>query len=333
MLLMETIATIDDFNQIKILTDVRRLAILRLLMAGPFTLSQLGQALGEHPAWVRHHLKKLEQAGLVELMDFQDSGGVLEKYYQANARALILNKVILPASYKPGTLVFFGSHDLGLTLIVEKLSENQNFKLLMLPVGSLDGLIALRQGYAQLSGCHIYDPSSGEYNRPIVQHMFPEVETTLVTLAQRTQGLMVAPGNPLHILGFRDLTQDHVVLVNRNRGSGTRLWIDREITRLGLTSSDVRGYDCQVRTHTETAQTIQQGKATVGIGLEAAAWQAGLGFIPLFKERYDLVLMSDHLENSKFQILLEFLQTQTARTLLQQLRGYDTEHTGHIQKV
>ena len=333
MLFMETIATIDDFNQIKILTDVRRLAILRLLMAGPFTLSQLGQALGEHPAWVRHHLKKLEQAGLVELLDFQDSGGVLEKYYQACARALILNKIILPASYKPGTLVFFGSHDLGLTLIAEELRDNHNFELLMLPVGSLDGLIALRQGYAQLSGCHIYDPSSGEYNRPIVQHMFPEVETVLVTLAERTQGLMVAPGNPLHISEVSDLTQDHVVLVNRNRGSGTRLWIDREITKLGLNSNDVRGYDCHVRTHTDAAQMVQQGKATVGIGLEAAAWQTGLGFIPLFKERYDLVLMSDHLENTKLHILLEFLQTQAARTLLQQLIGYDTEHTGQIQRV
>jgi len=330
---MEPIATIDDFNQIKILTDVRRLAILRLLMAGPFTLSQLGQALGEHPAWIRHHLKKLEQARLVELVDLKDSGGVLEKYYQAGARALILNKVILPASYKPGTLVFFGSHDLGLTLIAEKLLEKHSFELLMLPVGSLDGLIALRQDHAQLSGCHIYDPSSGQYNRPIVQNLFPEVETMLVTLAQRTQGLMVAPGNPANILEVGDLTQDHVVLVNRNRGSGTRLWIDHELTKLGLASSNVRGYDCQVKTHTEAAQIVQQGKATVGVGLEAAAWQAGLGFIPLFKECYDLVLMSDHVENTKLPILLEFLQTQTARTLLQQLKGYDTEHTGQIQRV
>jgi len=330
---MEPIATIDDFNQIKILSDVRRLAILRLLMAGPFTLSQLGQALGEHPAWVRHHLKKLEQVRLVELVDLKDSGGVLEKYYQASARALILNKIILPASNKPGPLVFFGSHDLGLTLIAEKLFEKHSFELLMLPVGSLDGLIALRQDHAQLSGCHIYDPSSGEYNRPIVQHMFPEAETMLVTLAQRTQGLMIAPGNPGNILEVRDLTQDHVVLVNRNRGSGTRLWIDCELTKLGLTSSDVRGYECQVRTHTEAARKVQQGKATVGVGLEAAAWQAGLGFIPLFKERYDLVLMSDHAENTKLKILLEFLQTQTARTLLQQLRGYNTEHTGQIQRV
>ncbi len=87
---MVEIEQIKDFDQIKIVTDPNRLAILRLLMAGPATLTQLGRVMGEHPAWVRHHLKQLEAAGLVEMKTAQVSGGFVEKYYQAKARAFLL---------------------------------------------------------------------------------------------------------------------------------------------------------------------------------------------------------------------------------------------------
>jgi putative molybdopterin biosynthesis protein len=96
---------------------------------------------------------------------------------------------------------------------------------LVLPVGSLDGLIALRQGLAHLTGCHLLDIDSGEYNLPYVRHLFPERSMKLVTLAHREQGLMLAAGNPRQIHGIDDLRRGEVSFINRNPGSGTRLWL------------------------------------------------------------------------------------------------------------
>ena len=149
---MNQLRRIQDFEHLKILADARRLAILRLLMAKQATLSQLGQALGEHPARVRHHLKQLEKAGLVELVDTRVVRGFVEKYYRARARAFLLQELILPDDPKRETITVLGSHDLALEALAERLREQSSMDLLVLPVGSLDGLIALRQGSAQLAG-------------------------------------------------------------------------------------------------------------------------------------------------------------------------------------
>src|SRR5512143_3186949 len=153
---MDSIETLHAFDQIKLLADNRRLAILRLLMAQPATLKQLGDKLGQSPAWIRHHLKALEGAELVELTEVRTTGTVTEKFYRARAGALLLQELILPKSPKP-TVVFSGSHDLALESIAAHLAKH--LLLLSLPVGSLDGLVHLRQGLCQVSGVHLLDPT------------------------------------------------------------------------------------------------------------------------------------------------------------------------------
>ncbi len=234
---MVEIEQIKDFDQIKIVTDPNRLAILRLLMAGPATLTQLGRVMGEHPAWVRHHLKQLEATGLVEMKTAQVSGGFVEKYYQAKARAFYFQEMILPETSGKKIVVMLGSHDLALNVLAQRSLEKTGLQLIIQPVGSLDGLVALRQGIAQISGCHLLDIQSGEYNLPFIRHIFPDRPVVLVTLAHRQQGLLVAPGNPLHIRGLEDLGREDVTLANRNRGSGTRLWLDQQLERMGIPPS------------------------------------------------------------------------------------------------
>ena len=95
-MIMEPLERLSTFDQLKILSDPRRLSILRHLMTGPATLSQLGRLLGEEPSWVRHHLKILEAANLVELVDVRVSDGYIEKYYQSKARAFLLQELLLP---------------------------------------------------------------------------------------------------------------------------------------------------------------------------------------------------------------------------------------------
>jgi putative molybdopterin biosynthesis protein len=197
--------------------------------------------------------------------------------------------------------------------------------LVSLPVGSLDGLVNLRQGLCQISGSHLLD-QSGEYNLPFVRHLFPDRAVEIVTLAYRTQGLMLASGNPRGVKKIADLAMPSVRFVNRNPGSGTRLWFDAELRKLDLPAEKVRGYKKAVKTHSEAAILIANDKADAALGLQAAAHQHHLDFIPLFEERYDLVLPRESAKT--LSPLLDYLQTANFRMALHALSGYDSTHSG-----
>lgn len=319
---MRKIDSIGSFDKIKLLADSRRMGILRLLMASPATLTHLARTLKQSPAWIRHHILALESAELVEVGEVRKTGKVTEKFYRAKADALLLQEVILPKTIKPA-VVFSGSHDLALDGVAEHLEKHMS--LLSLPVGSLGGLVNLRQGLCQISGSHLLD-ETGEYNTPFVHHLFPDRDVEIVTLAHRTQGLMLSSGNPKGINKVADIVQPNVKFVNRNSGSGTRLWFDSELRRLKIPVEKINGYDKEVKTHTEAARLISANKADAALGLQAAAYQGNLDFIPLFEERYDLVLPC---ENEKMLApLLDYLQTATFRNELHVLTGYNSTHSG-----
>lgn len=321
---MKTVSPINSFDKIKALADSRRMDILRLLMAAPATLTHLARTMKQSPAWVRHHILALESAGLIEISEIRKTGKVMEKFYRAKADALLLQEIILPRSRKPA-VVFSGSHDLALESLTERLAKHVN--LLSLPVGSLDGLVNLRQGLCQVSGSHLLD-ANGEYNTPFVRHLFPDRDVEIVTLAHRTQGLMLASENPRGIRKIADLARPNIRFVNRNPGSGTRLWLDAELRRLKLPVEKISGYENQVKTHNEAANLISKNKADVSLGLQAAAHQNGLDFIPLFEERYDLVLPREQEKN--LNPLLEYIQTADFRHLLASLTGYNANHSGDL---
>jgi putative molybdopterin biosynthesis protein len=189
----------------------------------------------------------------------------------------------------------------------------------------LDGLVALRQNLCNLSGAHLLDPG-GEYNLPFIRHFFPDRAMQVVTLAHREQGLMTAAGNPKAIRSLADLARADVTFINRNPGSGTRLWLDRQLLTQGIPIESIRGYGNAVSTHTECARLVQTGKADVALGLRAAAHQFGLEFLPLFHERYDLVFAQEQI--TMLAPLLDTLQTSAFRRSVEALTGYEVTHTG-----
>jgi putative molybdopterin biosynthesis protein len=319
---MKKVQPINSFDKIKLLADPRRMDILRLLMASPATLTHLARTMKQSPAWIRHHTLALQAAGLIEVSEVRKTGKVIEKFYCAKADALFLQEVILPKTKKPA-VVFSGSHDIALEGIAEHLEKHVT--LLSMPVGSLDGLVNLRQGLCQISGSHLLDVT-GEYNIPFVRHLFPDRDVEIVTLAYRTQGLMIASGNPKGIKKIVDIANPNVHFVNRNAGSGTRLWFDAELKRLKVPIEKINGYNNEVKTHSEAATLINSNKADVALGLQAAAYQHGLDFIPLFEERYDLTLPREN--ESMLTPLLDYLQTASFRTELNTLTGYNTSHSG-----
>lgn len=326
--------SIQDFDLLKLLSDPIRLAVLRRLMAGAATLSQLSKLLGTYPAHVRHHVKLLEEAGLIVLTTTRVSRGFVEKYYQATAQAFVVNLAVLPEWPQRSMLVAWGSHDMALELMAQQMQEKTNTPgLFTLPVGSLDGLIALRQNLCQIAGCHLLDAEKGEYNAAHVRHLFPGEEMLLLTLSYREQGLLVAPGNPRQIRDLTDLVREDITFVNRRQGTGTRLWFDIQLKRLGLDTRLIKGYGVEVKTHLQVAQAIAQGRADVGLAILAAARPFQLAFIPLFTERYDLVVPACESGNPLLQPLFDYLQTAEFRRQVATLTGYDPTHTGEVLKV
>jgi putative molybdopterin biosynthesis protein len=319
---MKKVESINSFEKIKLLADSRRLDILRLLMASPATLTHLARTMKQSPAWIRHHTLALESANLIEVSEVRRTGKVTEKFYRAKADALLLREVILPKTKKPA-VIFSGSHDLALERIVEHLEKH--IALLSLPVGSLDGLVNLRQGLCQISGSHLLD-ETGEYNTPFIRHLFPDRDVEIVTLAYRTQGLILAGGNPQEIKKISDMTKPNVRFVNRNSGSGTRLWLDSELRKLNIPTEKINGYDRVVTMHSDAASAVQSGRADAALGLQAAARQRGLDFIPMFEERYDLVFPPEH--EKTLMPVLDYVQTATFRKELNALTGYNSTHSG-----
>jgi molybdate-binding protein/biotin operon repressor len=325
---MRSSKRIHNFPDLKILSDARRLRLVQLLMREPATLSQLGQQVGKSAAWVRHHIKVLEVHGIVEQVGSHRAGGFIEKYYRASAQAYLVHQMILPAT-PSGTVHIVGSDDPALVGFVDALNERRGRPSYHLtPVGSLDGLLALRHGLCELAGCHLYDPVDDSYNAGYVRHLFPSDPVRLFTFAYRQQGLLVAQGNPLGIGGLQDLTRPDVTFINRRRGSGTRLWLDQQLLARGLRPQEIGGYQDQVGTHAAVADAVQSGRADAGIAVLACAVAAGLGYIPLFEERFDLAYLGSGPDDAAAIPLLDALNGARARRLIAGLDGYRTTDTG-----
>jgi len=226
------------------------------------------------------------------------------------------------------TIVIVGSHDLALQLLAGQLRRrNPELSVEITHAGSLAGLIALQEERADLAGIHLLDEETGEYNYPYVKHILPGREVAIVHLAYRIQGLMFARGNPRRIQGLADLTHADITFANRQKGSGTRVLLDLKLQEQGITPSEVRGYEREMDTHLAVATAIARGEVDVGLGIEAAANTCNIDFLPLFRERYDLVIPIANYRG-KLVPLLEIVGSEDFRKAVTDAGGYDTSQTG-----
>ncbi len=228
-----------------------------------------------------------------------------------------------------GELAFSGSHDLAVELLARMLSERRPpVELRTSFVGSLGGLIALARDEADVSGTHLWDQATGEYNVPFVQRLMPNRPVVLLTLATRIQGLIVPAGNPQRLTSFAGLTGREVRLVNRQQGSGTRVWLDGQLKESGIFPSEIVGYEDEETTHLGVARAVAEGSATVGLGVSAAAAAYGLDFVPLKEERYDLVIPMASWDDEAVVALREVVGSAHFKDAVLALGGYDVSATG-----
>jgi molybdopterin molybdotransferase/putative molybdopterin biosynthesis protein len=228
------------------------------------------------------------------------------------------------------TIVAIGSHDLVLDVAASALrAADPLLTLASSNVGSLGGLVALRDGLCHLAGSHLLDPATGEYTLPYLDRIFgADAELAVVRLVHRDQGLLVAPGNPLGLAGVADLTRPGLRYVNRQRGAGTRVLLDHELGRLGVDPATVSGYSREEHTHLGVAAAIAAGRADTGLGIQAAARAFGLDFVPVAREPYDLVLRRASMDDAVLAPLWALLEQPDFRTEVEKLGGYSCAETG-----
>jgi putative molybdopterin biosynthesis protein len=240
-------------------------------------------------------------------------------------------ELLRPARSVERTLVVVGSHDITLDLMADQIRQRDpGIHVSASNLGSLAGLMAIRDGRCHLGGTHLLDPETGEYNVSYIQRHLPGVPVRLVTLALRQQGLLVQPGNPKGIQSLEDLARDDVTFVNRQAGSGTRVLLDYHLGQLGLETSRVQGYDHDEFTHMAVAVHVLSGGADVGLGILAAARALGLDFVPVATERYDLCIPRAQLEDHRVQLMLEVLASDTFKKAVEALGGYDVSPMGTV---
>ncbi|MFN8644738.1 MAG: substrate-binding domain-containing protein [Candidatus Binatia bacterium] len=228
-------------------------------------------------------------------------------------------------------LLIAGSDDAVLDLLVSALAaQHPELGLDVERVGSLAGLWALREGRAQIAGIHLLDADSREYNVPFVKHLLPEESVLLLTLARREQGLLLAPGNPCRVRGVCDLARRGVRLVNRQRGAGTRLLLHHALRAARLDPAALPGWERAVATHAAVAAAIAAGEADAGPGTRAAAAQAGLDFLPIGEERYDLAIPRALFDAPRLRPLFEALHARAFRRAAAALPGYDLTRMGAV---
>ncbi len=232
---------------------------------------------------------------------------------------------------KPQVLRFAGSHDPAVSLVAAHFGEIcAGCSLQIAYAGSLGGLIALAEGTAEMAGSHLWDEESNTYNAPFVRRLLPGRRVALLTLAHRRLGLITPPGNPMNLASLADLARTGIRFVNRQRGTGTRVWLDAQLRRAGIDDSTVAGYNREVTTHAEVARAVAESQANAGLGIEAAASSYGLGFVQLTTEPYALIIPSDSWSLPAVQALAMWLASAEARAAIEALGGYDAREAGRI---
>ncbi len=227
------------------------------------------------------------------------------------------------------TIFAIGSHDMTLDLMSQFLAERQR-RLASANVGSLGGLLALKRGEAHLAGSHLLDPQSGEYNLPYIRRYLSGMPIVVIGFLKRQQGLVVARGNPKGIRDLDDLTRPDVTFVNRQRGAGTRVLLDYHLEQKGIPTEAISGYNQEEYTHLSVAAAVASGRADCGLAIAAAAQALDLDFIPLFDERYDLVIPREHYESPLLAPLLDLLQDAAFREAVSRMPGYDITPMGTL---
>jgi putative molybdopterin biosynthesis protein len=247
--------------------------------------------------------------------------------------------VLLSESIRVADLTIIGSHCVGIDLLLSLMGRSMPVKAKVINVGSSGGLRAVRRGESDLSGTHLIDEATGEYNLPFIFRLGLEDRAYLVRGYDREQGFVVAKGNPKGIASIEDLLREDVRFINRNPGSGTRVLFDLELKKLAEErgigveelAREIRGYEVEAKSHSAIAAAVAYGRADVGLAIRTVAEQYGLEFLPLREEKYDFAVPREKFTKPEVRRFLATLASEEFRRVLEDTPGLKpNEETGRV---
>jgi molybdate transport repressor ModE-like protein len=322
--------------------DARLLPLLSAIGGGANLTGAVAQVgLSYRHGWGLLHA----QAALlgVSLVDMQRGKGVsltaagqqlLQRTAAAEQRLLrnagAIEIAPLPrAAVKALRLNIHASHDLALIELRERIAPAFGLELNLEFRGSLEALASLAAGHADVAGFHFPLGTHPGALAPYQRWLRP-AQHRLIGFIEREQGLMLPPGNPARVRDLRDLAGKQLRVINRQRGSGTRLLFDQLLHEAGIDGRSLPGYSTEEFTHLAVAATIAAGKADAGFGVKAAALQYGLEFKALERERYLLACRSEAAVKHAIARLRQAIASPQMLQVLRRLPGYAGTNAGHM---
>lgn len=240
-------------------------------------------------------------------------------------------QLLRPLSDIEKTVVIIGSHDNTLDLLADQANRlGKRVRISSSHVGSMGGLLAIRNKACHMAGAHLLDPEDGGYNISYIEKYLPDDPVRVVNLVMREQGLILKKGNPHGIQGIEDLAKKGLPFINRQAGSGTRILFDYKLGLMGLAPSDISGYENEEYTHMSVAAAVLSGRAQAGLGIMAAARALDLDFIPVITEAYDLIIPERFFNTENIRQVLATISTGAFKKRVAALGGYGTQKTGRI---
>jgi putative molybdopterin biosynthesis protein len=227
-------------------------------------------------------------------------------------------------------LLVSGSSDPLLGLILSHTKKTHpEVRFFVSSTSSVEGLRDLDLGHTDIAWSHLFDPDSGDYNLPFLPTYLPDIEPVVINVCYQDLGFLAAANNPLGVKGFRDLPSKGMRFVNRQKGSGTREFIDRQLVGCNIDPAAVEGYDHEVFSHIEVGLSIRSGESDIGIATTSVAQLLGLSFVPVSRARFDMILEQHTYFQNGVQALTEVLRSDSFREGVAKL-GYDLKDSGKI---
>ena len=234
-----------------------------------------------------------------------------------------------PHNYR-NLLIITGSNDLLLDELLELFARRNPLPLpLFCNLGSMGGIRALRENLCHICSCHLLESDGDEYNFAYVEEEFGD-DVVLVNFCKRLQAVVVPRGNPKGVKELTDFTSGRLRIANRKQGTGTRLLLDQELERRGVSGEQIPGYDTEFARHLDVALEVLAGRADAGLAIAAVAEMLGLEQVEVRWERYDFIMRKDVFFSRGVQMLLALLRDQEFISLADKFSGYDLSLSGQV---
>ncbi|MFA9377670.1 MAG: substrate-binding domain-containing protein [Lachnotalea sp.] len=304
---------------------IARNTVYELIKRGELISSKVGKQVRVDRQEVEAYLNRTHHVNSQNHQKMQSSSNIQRSntnqlYTQSVDENLVDNKIIICGQ------------DISLDILANHLNTmTENLQVFRSYLGSYNGIYELYQGRVNVATAHLWDGDTNEYNYSFVKKMMPGIPALIIRIGKRKQGFYVQKNNPKQITGWADLKRNDIVIVNREKGSGTRILLDEKLRLMGLIGEYIDGYSRECKSHLAVATTVARGGADVALGSEMAGKNIqGLEFIPLQEESYDLVIKLSDAEKQPYRTILEIVSSDAFKMDLLSIGGYDTTETGNI---